>query len=268
MQTILGRTLISFFAFIFLLGAILVTTLVVTKQQKDDGLIVNLSGRQRMLTQKMSKETLIYQRISYQANPSRLEMATREKQVKSTIKVFETTLFALKNGGPAPLDLTMNKFRDCPPAETAAIDQQLQRVVDLWNPVKSNIEKVLISQGKDAGALDFVIGNNVELLANMNKVVFQMQHQAEKKVARMVKTQAIAIGIGILIVAISLLAIKNTVITPIKSLIGSAESMSTGNLNTDIKASGLKEITALSTSLNRLRISLLTMIKRSKIHSA
>lgn len=268
MQTILGRTLISFFAFIFLLGAILATTLVVTKQQKDDGLIVNLSGRQRMLTQKMSKETLIYHRISNQSNPSRLSMATGERQVRSTMKVFETTLFALKNGGPAPLDLQMSKFRDCPPAETTEINQQLQRVVDLWKPVKANIEKVLASKGRDAAAMDFVIGKNVELLANMNTVVFQMQHQAEKKVARMVKTQAIAIGLGVLIVLISIFAIRKSVISPIKSLIAATESMSTGNLNTEIQASGLKEITTLSTSLNRLRINLVTMIRRSKVHSA
>jgi len=32
----------------------------VTNQQKDDGLVINLAGRQRMLTQKMTKEILVY----------------------------------------------------------------------------------------------------------------------------------------------------------------------------------------------------------------
>ncbi len=264
MQTILGRTLIGFIAFICLLAAILVSTLVVTKQQKDDGLIVNLSGRQRMLTQKMSKETLIYHRISNQKNPSHAALTKGENQVKATMKVFESTLFALKDGGPAPLDLKMTTFRDSPPAETDQIRQQLERVVILWEPIKADINTVLSSKGKNSRAMDGVIANNVELLSEMNKVVFQMQHQAEKKVARMVKIQCIAIGLGILIVIISIIAIKGSVITPIKSLIKSAESMSTGDLGTEICASGLKEISILSSSLNRLRTSLLTMIRRSK----
>lgn len=262
MQTILGRTIISFLAFIFLLVGILVTTLLVTNQQKDDGLIVNLSGRQRMLTQKMSKETLTYYKIANQENPSRRDLIKWADQVGMTMKVFETTLMALKDGGPAPLDLKMTKFRDCPPAETAEIRDQLERVITLWEPVKTNINKVIASKGKDSWAMDYVIANNVDLLGNMNRVVFQMQHQAEQKVAKMVKIQAFAIGLGLLVVVFSLFAMKASVIAPIKSLIASAESMSTGDLQTEIKASGLKEIEVLSSSLNRLRMSLSTMMSR------
>ena len=264
MQTILGRTLLSFFALIFLLVGILVTTLWVTKQQKDDGLIVNLSGRQRMLTQKMSKETLIYYRISNQDNPSRTAQVNGAVQVAKTMEVFEKTLFALKNGGPAPLDLKMTRFRDCPPAETTEIDDQLGRVINLWEPIKAAINKVIKSKGKDFWAMDYVIANNVDLLANMNKVVFMMQEQAEKKVALMVKVQAFAIGLGLLIVVISIFAIKSSVITPLKSLIGSAESMSTGDLSSEVEATGLKEIEVLSSSLNRMRMSLLAMMQRFK----
>ncbi len=158
----------------------------------------------------------------------------------------------------------MTRFRICPPAETTEIDQQLERVISLWRPIKSSISKVLASRGKDTEAMDDVISNNVELLANMNKVVFQMQYQAEKKVARMANIQAIAIVLGGLIVIVSILAINASVVKPIKSLIGAAESMSTGNLDTEISTSGLKEIAILSSSLNRLRVSLLTMMKRYK----
>ena len=262
MNTILGRTLLSFLAFLVLIGAIFGSTVMVTGQQKDDGLIVNLSGRQRMLTQKMSKETLIFYRISQAAEVDRPAQKKWENQVKSTMTVFEDTLFALKDGGNAPLDLAMTKFRKSPPAETEAIRQQLERVVNLWTPFKKNIQKVLSSKGKDGKAMDYVIANNVELLGNMNKVVFQMQEQAEKKVALMVKIQIGAIVIGLIVVIGSILAIRASVVSPIKALINAAEAMSTGDLRTEIKASGLKEISVLSNSLNRLRISLSTMIAR------
>jgi len=48
---------------IILAGLIIVvyiSTLLIANLQKDNALVVNLAGRQRMLTQKMSKEILLY----------------------------------------------------------------------------------------------------------------------------------------------------------------------------------------------------------------
>ena len=59
-NTILGRLSFAFILFFILLVSIFTVTQTVISTQKDDGLVVNLSGRQRMLTQRMTKETLIY----------------------------------------------------------------------------------------------------------------------------------------------------------------------------------------------------------------
>jgi methyl-accepting chemotaxis protein len=258
MKTILGRTILSFMAFILLLVGILATTIMVTGQQKDDGLIVNLSGRQRMLSQKMTKETLIFYNMARQE--SRSEANRWKEQVISTMKVFEVTLYALKDGGDAPLDLKMASFRNAPPAGTEEIKQQLDKVVALWLPIKQNITQVLDSAGKDETAMEFVIANNVNLLSNMNEAVFLMQYDAERKVQLMVITQVVAIGIGILIVILSLMVIRASVVAPIKSLIESAKLMSKGDLQSEIKSSGLAEIAELSSSLNRMRISFIKIM--------
>ncbi|RLA93945.1 MAG: hypothetical protein DRG83_20310, partial [Deltaproteobacteria bacterium] len=43
---------------LIIVGMFLITWYV-TNQQKDDGLVINLAGRQRMLTQKLTKEILM-----------------------------------------------------------------------------------------------------------------------------------------------------------------------------------------------------------------
>jgi methyl-accepting chemotaxis protein len=259
MNTILGRTTLSFLAFICLLAAILASTILVTNQQKDDGLIVNLSGRQRMLSQKMTKETLIFFNLAGRGADA--ELAIWKEQVLSTIKVFHVTLNALKDGGAAPLNLSMSKHRDVPPAATSEIREQLEKVVFLWKPIQTNIQHVLETNGQDLSAMNYVIDNNVALLQAMDRAVFLMQYNAERKVALMVKIQAVAIGFGALIVILSLLLLRKSVVKPIGTLIQAADLMSKGDLQREILSSGMKEIADLSRSLNRMRVSLIKMME-------
>lgn len=259
MNTILGRLITIFVCYVLILAGVFATTLYLTNQQADDSLVVNLSGRQRMLSQKMSKETLIYSRL--QARGAESDLNAARQQVLSTMKVFEVTLFALKDGGAAPLDLNMLKFRDVPPAANDVIMKQLEKVVGLWTGIKENIEAVVKVESGEAGeAMDYVIGNNVELLQEMNAVVFLMQEDAERKVALMPKIQGIAVIIGILIILWGIIMLKKTVTDPLKKMIVAAESMSTGDLRNEIESSGLKEVADLSKSLNRMRISFQKMM--------
>jgi methyl-accepting chemotaxis protein len=261
MNSILMRMILGFLAFLCLLGGVLFTTITVTEQQKDDGLIVNLSGRQRMLTQKMTKEILIFSNMA-QNKVGQNELNRWKEQVDLTMRVFETTLFALKDGGQAPLNLRMTQFRLSPSAGTEKIREQLDQVVKLWLLFRDNIQILLQSKGTDSQALEYIIINNVELLSQMNKAVFQMQEEAERKVALMVKVQTIAMGIGLTICVFSIFLIKASIVNPIQNIIQAAEAMSTGNLKQDFTASGLKEISALALSLNRMRISLAKMMKK------
>ncbi len=43
---------------------VFLATLYVSQKQKNDGLLINLAGRQRMLSQKMSKELLHFMWVS------------------------------------------------------------------------------------------------------------------------------------------------------------------------------------------------------------
>ncbi|MBL0721919.1 MAG: type IV pili methyl-accepting chemotaxis transducer N-terminal domain-containing protein [Sulfurovum sp.] len=114
-----------------------------TKQQS--GVVINLAGKQRMLTQKMSKEALfIAKGINVDANKANLT---------KTVSLFDKTLNGLESGDDSlKLSATTNKD----------ILAQLKVVSGLWTPFKVSIEK---------GDLKAINSGNIPLLKNMNKAV-------------------------------------------------------------------------------------------------
>ena len=79
------------------------------------GTVLNLSGRQRMLTQKMSKE--------YCLIAADIEAAANRENLKKTMQLFETTLEGLKSGDDATnLPGTTNK----------RIVKQLDKVAEIY----------------------------------------------------------------------------------------------------------------------------------------
>ena len=99
----------------------------VTGLQADDGILINTAGRQRMLSQRMSKEVLLKARDGD---------VIKSEQIASTVKLFDLTLFALKDGGDLPVDMGMTVFRKIPEMKNKGINDQLGIVVDLWKPFK------------------------------------------------------------------------------------------------------------------------------------
>ena len=139
----------------------------IAKMQNSDSIRINLAGRQRMLTQKLSKEVLQYSK-----------RMTQKEDLEQTIKVFNTTLHALLNGGNAPLDLSFQKYVQLPRMENYSTRRQLLKVVDLWKLFKTNL--VAYINTKDNMAFNYIIQNNIAILNEMDKAVFMMQNTAEK----------------------------------------------------------------------------------------
>lgn len=157
---------------------IMVTTVVVSiapivftvrtvDKQRFDGVRINLAGRQRMLTQKLSKEILLFAQGRVPA-----------ERVRRTMRAFETTLFALLRGGPAPVDLDFRAQRKLPPMEDAAIRKQLQHVVTLWTVFARRLQDYLATRSEPA--LEHVISSNGALLAEMDRSVTMMQGRSER----------------------------------------------------------------------------------------
>ena len=115
---------------------------------------INLSGKQRMLTQKMSKEVLLVALdIDKEANL---------KNLKATHDLFDKTLKGLKDGD-ASLGLDATK--------KPKIKKQLDKVAGLWADFSKPIQGVISAGSASADQVGAVASNNINLLKEMNKAV-------------------------------------------------------------------------------------------------
>ena len=247
--------MLSFMAIIVMM---FLATLYVTKQQRNDGLIINLAGRQRMLSQKMSKELHHFMWKSQEAGI--LDTASAE-QVRRTMKVFSMTLKALTLSGKAPLslDLEKTKYRHLP-AATDPARSQLHTVNALWSQFPPRIEKVLTGENKQAD-LDWIHTNNLALLKEMNAAVVMMQEQAESSVHFLLTIQVIFICMATGFSIFTFFIIRS--ITTRLKLAGTfTETFGQGDLTVASAISGTDELGKIGSSLDAMAMNLRKMIGR------
>jgi len=144
---------------------------------KQMGIIINLAGKQRMLTQKMSKEALLIR--------NNIEKEKNIQLLKKDIALFNKTLLGLISGDK---DLKLVKVDD------AKVQNQLQKVKKLWLPFKKHLENVANknSTEKDFG---YITSHNIELLKNMHQAVLDFI-TVSKKVSKIKSTLAEDINIA------------------------------------------------------------------------
>ena len=124
------------------------------KINRQMGVVINLSGRQRMLTQKMSKEMLlIYHEVDVKKNRTNLG--------KSAL-MFAKTLKGLING-----DETLNLS----PTRDKDILKQMDVVSGLWLSFSKNVLPAISGEKIDLPFIEKVARENLPLLKEMNKAV-------------------------------------------------------------------------------------------------
>ncbi len=115
---------------------------------------INLAGKQRMLTQRMSKVVLL---VSLEIDGEKYS-----KKLDSFSKLYDKTLKGLKKGDDE-LKLAATENKD--------ILKQIESVEKLWTPFYENIQKVVADGAKAKDAIAFIVKNNEALLSRSNDLV-------------------------------------------------------------------------------------------------
>ncbi len=127
------------------------------------GVVLNLSGKQRMLTQKMSKEImLVALGIDTEKNLASLA---------KTSELFDKTLKGLRNGS-AELGL--------PPTRANRILRQLDKIDAIWAKFYPVVQTILKNKAVTKEQVAAIAKNNLLLLKEMNKAVGLYEKDAEK----------------------------------------------------------------------------------------
>ncbi len=218
------KILVGMIVMFFICVILTLNVLVITKKQKYDGLIINLAGRQRMLTQKMSKETL---GLMYTFYKTREKDNNLVESLKKSIEVFDTTLRCLIYSGKAPITLNPHGPSKWIPGAKGIALKQLKKVESLWNPFKRNLDLILKSSelNKVDGSIKYILSHNIQLLKEMNKGVGLLQKQADKKVYFMQLTCIIGVLIDLIVLFGVLVGIQKTIVNPIAQLVNFAKEV-------------------------------------------
>ncbi len=129
---------------------------------KQMGIIINLAGKQRMLTQKISKEALLIK--------NDINTKTNIELLKKDQALFDKTLNGLIDGDS---ELKLVKIN------SENVQAQLQKVKNLWQPFSKKIQNI-INKNATADDYNYIINNNIKLLKNMHKAVLLFVDESKK----------------------------------------------------------------------------------------
>ena len=115
---------------------------------------INLAGKQRMLTQRMSKISLL---ISLG-----MESKEHQKKLETFSKLYDKTLKGLKSGD-TELKLSAT--------ENADVLKQIAEVEKLWQAFYEKVKEVVANGEKAKDAIDYIVKNNEALLVSSNALV-------------------------------------------------------------------------------------------------
>ena len=163
--------------------AVLVLNFYISFQISADAMAINLAGRQRMLSQRMTKELLIaaHDAAQGEAKPSSLV------DLRKTVALFDGTLTAFEQGGTVP-------GGDNQPVVLSAVALPASRALVaeakvIWLPLQNAIAPLLVDGIHVAIPLENAVRatreRNGQLLALMNDLTMQLENAARAKADRL-----------------------------------------------------------------------------------
>lgn len=223
---------------IFLAGLItILATMHTLSGQEEDASAINIAGRQRMLSQKITKEAAFY----IQTGES-----TWAESLKTTGMLFEQSLAALKNG-----DAGMNLKK----VDSPEVLKELMRLGAVWKPFKKNIHIILNSppdSSRAKEALQYIKQQNIPLLKQANTVTKAFENYSRGKVKYLKAVMGVMLAISIILFIISRIIISKLIVTPLTAAVRAIEECGSGKLDRTIPPEGLRMIKQLLTSYNSL----------------
>ncbi|HNH08211.1 MAG TPA: methyl-accepting chemotaxis protein, partial [Leptospiraceae bacterium] len=249
------KILVSVTGFILLSVMGFISSLIFINFQKKDALLVNLAGRQRMLSQKMIKELFLLQ---IEKNPSR-----RKSDLDNSVKIFDSTLKSLLNGGEAPLDLEWKRSALLPSSSDIELVEQLKKITAIWKEIRPFLDEPEKSLNPER--LAELIEKNNTLLKEMDKAVVIFQNQAENKVSLMFTFQIVFLALGIVLSAFYYFYAGRKIILPLKHISDYMKVIASnkGDLTYKVKIETDDELGMLSINFNQfseiLRLKLLDL---------
>lgn len=227
--------------FFILMTSIITTTIYLNNKNEKDALIINIAGKQRMLSQNITKN-IFYLYQNKEASFSELENSTTE---------FIYNLNSLRDG---------NQLSGIMKAPTDEIAKQLMKVEILWKSFHKNIEYFKkLNQKNDSFTnlslkklIDTIYLTNPTLLEEIDNLVSMYTKHSEEKSTQLKYIQYFFALLLILLITYSFFELK-TMEEQAKKFLEESKKVIEQNINeplTPIKIDGENEIVEATKTVN------------------
>ncbi|MBA3594005.1 MAG: type IV pili methyl-accepting chemotaxis transducer N-terminal domain-containing protein, partial [Polaromonas sp.] len=173
---------------------VLVLNFYTSFQIAEDALGVNLSGRQRMLSQRTAKSLLAVDAARSKGLPADKEL----EELKGAVKLFDVSLKGFQSGAIVPGGDSKPVFLRAAEGDKAL--GILQKAQGIWTPYQEKLVPVLAGNATDQQlqeAVDYAKANNLKLLGLMNELTTALEAVASDRATalRMVQTVGIVLAL-------------------------------------------------------------------------
>ena len=245
LDSLRGKLSLLFMAFAILLLISVGATYWGLEAQRQDALVINLAGRQRMLIQQMTRLAL---------ESTGEEAPTAHALLEESEETFDKTLDALRDGGAAPYLSESNVV--LPGTQNPEIRDAIDDLELAWNQFHANLDAIALSVQETT--VDSVTEQSVVLVEKADLVVRLFQAQSVSKINSLRYIQ-----LGFLTCAAALLlaggwVTRQSLLRPLSELKLAASRLGDNDLHTPIQIQGPEETRSLSHYFDLMRINLLS----------
>ena len=215
------------------------------KQQLSDSKIINISGKQRMLSQRITKEVLI---LNFVSDTSKKKEITH---LRNVLALWVTNQNALENGSDS---LAFPKEKS---EELSKLYQEIKpnfnTIVESVNLFILNLEQKK-SYSDNQNLVQNILKNEGSFLSKMNEIVSQYDKEAHEKVTEQRKTEYFIFGFTLLVLLLEFIFIFKPTNKKIEKLIAKLLSSQKKALKlaydteiiSEIKENSVKELKSLN----------------------
>lgn len=212
--------------------------------QRQDALVINLAGRQRMLIQQMT-------RLSFQLQDESAPVALKESE-----EIFSQTLSALQHGGSAPY--LADSVVNLPATSDAQIQTALRDVESSWGQYRSTLDAMTASS--DSASLQITLEEQSDdLVQKADAVVRLYEATSTAKVNRLRVIQILFLVFAMILLAVGAWMTRRSLLKPLQDLGLAAKRLGENQLDAPIQVEGPEEMRTLSQAFDEMR---------SRLHTA
>lgn len=204
--------------------------------EKTDGALIDVSGRNRMLSQKTALLCEIF-----------MKDKSVQKELLAVINMHHKSFLAMKEGGKAP---KMNADIVLPPANEK-IKPYIKKVEDFWMQYKNNAEKVALGNNitVQKKGLAFIEKNRNKMLSINNDLVSAYVSVNLAKQKNLNVILFVFMFFNLFVIVLGLVLSTRYLINPIESLTKKIKTLSQGDLTIDLSSNKKDEIGILFQSI-------------------